>query len=292
MKVHILGTAAAERIPAMFCKCTVCQNAMKTGGRNARSQTQVLIDDDLLIDFGQDTYLHFLQTGRDLTKVKHMLITHSHGDHYVPGDFMMTNRGHGNNDISQIAVYGNEECKELFNRVTTEKKAVFVQVKPYETYEIGDYQVTPLPAVHGTRNPYCYIIEKDGKSLLYNLDTEIFPDAVYEFIRQKQFAFDMVLCDGTYFALAGHYGTHMSLFENVAHRDRLAQMGALKENTQWIVTHFSHNGLHKGEKPLTVPEMWALADTRKGNFYTAQDMEALCQSYGMICAYDGILAKC
>lgn len=34
MKIKYLGTAAAERIPAMFCKCDVCRAARENGGRD------------------------------------------------------------------------------------------------------------------------------------------------------------------------------------------------------------------------------------------------------------------
>ena len=55
MKIRYLGTAAAERTPAMFCNCDVCRRAAALGGKNIQTQTQSLIDDKLLIDFSGDT---------------------------------------------------------------------------------------------------------------------------------------------------------------------------------------------------------------------------------------------
>lgn len=52
MKVTYLGTAAAERVPAIFCNCRICRHAMEKKGREIRTQTQALLDDGkLLIDF-------------------------------------------------------------------------------------------------------------------------------------------------------------------------------------------------------------------------------------------------
>ncbi|WP_285603961.1 hypothetical protein [Enterococcus gallinarum] len=34
MKLHYLGTAAAERVPAIFCQCRVCQYARQYGERS------------------------------------------------------------------------------------------------------------------------------------------------------------------------------------------------------------------------------------------------------------------
>ena len=61
MKVVYLGTAAAEGIPGMFCVCETCRRAMERGGRNIMTRSQMLVNDDLLVDFSGDTYQHFLK---------------------------------------------------------------------------------------------------------------------------------------------------------------------------------------------------------------------------------------
>lgn len=45
-----------------------------------------MIDDKILLDFPADTYLHALQFDLDLSKVKHVLVTHSHMDHFRVDD--------------------------------------------------------------------------------------------------------------------------------------------------------------------------------------------------------------
>ena len=35
-KIQILGSAAAEAIPAIFCNCRVCREAWKNGGKDMR----------------------------------------------------------------------------------------------------------------------------------------------------------------------------------------------------------------------------------------------------------------
>ena len=54
MRIQILGTAAYERIPALFCTCTTCRYAREHGGKEIRTQAQTLINEDLLVDFGQE----------------------------------------------------------------------------------------------------------------------------------------------------------------------------------------------------------------------------------------------
>ena len=51
MKIKYLGTAAAEGVPAIFCRCEVCRKSKEAGGRNIRTRSQSIIDDRLLLDF-------------------------------------------------------------------------------------------------------------------------------------------------------------------------------------------------------------------------------------------------
>ena len=55
MKLTYLGTAAAEAVPAIFCNCEICKEARKLGGKNVRTRSQALINDDLLLDFPAGT---------------------------------------------------------------------------------------------------------------------------------------------------------------------------------------------------------------------------------------------
>ena len=61
MKITVLGSAAAEGIPAVFCNCENCKRAAAKGGKDIRTRAQVLVNDDLMIDWPADTYMHKLQ---------------------------------------------------------------------------------------------------------------------------------------------------------------------------------------------------------------------------------------
>ena len=63
MKITFLGTAAAEGFPALFCNCEYCREARRLGGKNIRTRSQCLINENMLVDFPPDTYLHMLQNG-------------------------------------------------------------------------------------------------------------------------------------------------------------------------------------------------------------------------------------
>ena len=54
MKIKILGTAAAEGIPAPFCNCRFCKYSRNHLKYEQRKRSSVLIDNMLLIDMGPD----------------------------------------------------------------------------------------------------------------------------------------------------------------------------------------------------------------------------------------------
>ena len=70
MKFRYLGTAASEGWPALFCNCEYCLKAKKLGGKNLRTRSQAIVNDDMLIDFPGDTFAHMLATGMDFSKVR------------------------------------------------------------------------------------------------------------------------------------------------------------------------------------------------------------------------------
>ena len=89
MKLQYLGTSAAEGWPAPFCACEACERARKRGGKDLRTRSQALVDDRILIDLPGDTLAHANQFAIDLSKVNHLLITHSHLDHFSAFDLHM-----------------------------------------------------------------------------------------------------------------------------------------------------------------------------------------------------------
>lgn len=56
MKIKVLGSAAAECCPALWCECEFCEKARNEGGKNLRRRTSYLIDDDTLVDLGPDFF--------------------------------------------------------------------------------------------------------------------------------------------------------------------------------------------------------------------------------------------
>ena len=79
--VKILGSAAAEGIPAMFCSCELCKKAWKNGGKDIRKRAAYKLSDHVRIDFGPDTLQQEYQYELHSENLKHLFISHHHEDH-------------------------------------------------------------------------------------------------------------------------------------------------------------------------------------------------------------------
>ena len=241
MKLTYLGTAAAEGFPAVFCNCDHCNEARKLKGKNIRTRSQALINDDLLIDLPADTYLHFLENDIEGDKIEYLIVTHAHSDHFYPAELLMRGGGFANNTRhAKLKVF----CSEAsYNKIEKLPKSVEVSViRPYSTTTLGKYSITALPARHMPNGePFIYVIKGD-RTVLYAHDTGYFYEEVFEYIEKNNFVFDLVSLDCTNVDIPisdteGHMG-----FANIERvLDRLLAMGAITESTIKYVNHFSHN---------------------------------------------------
>ena len=119
----------------------------------------------------------------------------------------------------------------------------FTVIEPFKTYEKDGYNITPLSATHGAAEAIFYMIEKDGKAMLYAHDTGIFPDETWEFLEKTDVKFDLISLDCTNGLKESKYPGHMGLALDVTVRDRLKEMGKVDDSTVCVINHFSHNGL-------------------------------------------------
>ena len=258
MKIQYLGTAAAEAIPGLFCSCETCREAREKKGRYVRTRSQLLIDDTLLIDFGPDTYMHALNFGVDLPNIENLLITHIHADHFTATELLYRLAGFAHTDTPTLTVHGSRDVLDCLEaRVygdgsfANQNRVAFKTLEPYVTVAVGGYEVTPLPAQHGTLHPYVYHISDGERRFLLLNDTGRPTPELMEWLKKNGGELDCVSFDCTYgyenvlakFGVADH---HMGLIDNAEVRDELGAEGILKDGAVCVATHFSHNGKDAG----------------------------------------------
>ncbi len=277
MKLCYLGTAAAEGFPALYCGCEFCENARRLGGKNLRTRSQALVNEDLLLDYPSDTYAHFLYSGQRLNRVKRVLVTHSHEDHFTPTDLIFHGLAFAHNVAEpRVTVYGNEAVKGKFDQIAgtmyevIRKTYDFVVVRPYETFQADGYEITPLPARHmSTETALVYLIKEGDKTLLYAHDTGIFFEEVFEYLREQKIYLNALSLDCTMVSNPiPDDATHMGVAGNVKVVEKLRENGTIDENTALYANHFSHNGNPTDER-----------------------LKALLSPYGITPAYDGMTVE-
>lgn len=249
MKIQYLGTAAYDAIPSPFCHCDTCLRAKKLGGRNIRTRTQSIINDDLLIDFNPDTVCHFLHYNIDWDKIDNCLITHSHEDHlYVEDDMLIPRFGY---QPHRVRYYSGKSGYDIIMAgmhkfpIMLEKDLARVSlVEPYKEFTAGGYRILPVRAQHDPlSSPVLYAIERDGKRLLYGNDSGYFYEDAIEAL--KGFGrFDLVSFDCTGALNPDNWRKdHMGFVTVRELADRLMREGIMDEKTIKVLNHFSHNGL-------------------------------------------------
>ena len=276
MKIKFYGTSAGGGIPEIFCFCRVCENARKNGGKDVRTRSQAVIDDCLGIEFPVDTFAHTAYRGLDMRKVRNILITHTHHDHFLGWDAISRPQGidkvnfympKNSSGMMKALVEQREEAYRNGRMKRTCDFTVFVyDLEHYQTYDIGGYQVTPLRARHDeAAGASLYIIRKDGKSILWGFDTGRFYDDVLDYIEKAGERFDFVVLDCTLKENEQITTAHMDLTWCKEMADKLREMGALDGKTRLMVSHIGH--------------------------LVERTHEELCEAaarYGMEVAYDGL----
>ena len=256
MKLTFLGTGAGEGYPGLWCKCPHCDYARKHGGKNIRANSCAVIDEDMLLDVGPACFDNAARFGVDLTHVTRLLITHPHDDHLYPQHLMWrgTNEaqiplpyveqmhcgGPRFTEIPELTVYGSACTEEQLSPVlerAEELKLHFHRITEGNAIQDGPYVILPIRGNHVKPGfTHSYIVEKEGKTLLYALDTGIYEDDMMTLLASKHF--DLVVMEGTT-GLNTQYGGHMCLATNAQMRQYLLKHGCIEENTPFVLTHMS-----------------------------------------------------
>ncbi len=242
MKVKFLGTGASEGIPSMYCKCSVCENARKIGGKEIRSRMGMLIDDSLMIDFPPDSFFNAIRYGINFSLLKGILITHTHSDHLALEDISPKIKlEEDNGSIWDIYATSATVEKLVQNNCVGNLRINKVELKV--PFTVADYKITPLDANHITNEDSAlYLIEKDGKTYLHLSDTGELNSCVYDYLSKKCVKVDLAVIDCTYGLLEKEYHGHLNLNQVARIKNEFIKLGVFSENTKIYATHVCHWG--------------------------------------------------
>lgn len=180
MRVTFLGTGTSVGVPIIGCGCAVCKSR---DPRNRRMRQSVWLRTEktsVVIDASSDFRQQVLTFGVD--RIDALLLTHPHADHILGLD---DTRAFSYWQKSAIPIYGNAETLEGVKKTfwyAFQKGPEGGGLPQLDLHEIsrpikvGDIDVEPLPADHGSMLVYGYRV--DG--FAYLTDCKRIPEETLE----------------------------------------------------------------------------------------------------------------
>lgn len=281
-----MGTSAGEGTPAPFCKCKFCRTARERGGRELRLRSSFRLDEFNAIDLGHDSVATAQKLGVDFVNVRNVFYTHTHDDHF--DHQLIWTRSVAEHIPEPLNLWFSEEGIRVLEdslytcKYTASSKDYFGEsnvklhvLKHYEETDCGDYLVTAIPGFHRTAyenlsNNLIFKSKADGKTLLYALDTGLYPDEAFEKLRG--YRFDVAITEHTFPTLdkdfPGGVAVHMDTKHTIMFFDKLREIGCIDNTSRLFVTHTSPFGSNYKEQ--------------------CEYFEKLDRPYRITAAYDGL----
>lgn len=254
MKVTMLGTAAIG-YPLSFCNCENCQNARTHGGKSLRKRASILINDDLLIDIGPDTQTSMMMYQKDMSKIRYLLQTHIHNDHYDESLLATRIPYVTPKRLIPLELVANPKClKAMSDSIIKSDSEDFLTAKGSkemqihnhplrdgETITLGKYKIKGIHCIHDTINgSLLYIITCNNKSLFYATDTPALTKKALDEL--KEYKLDCIIMDHT-FGNTNYSYSHLNENLFIEQINKLKKMGIIDNKTQIYGTHISHEGM-------------------------------------------------
>jgi phosphoribosyl 1,2-cyclic phosphate phosphodiesterase len=244
LRVTLLGSAAAEGVPALFCDCDTCREARRRGGRDLRRRTAYLWD-DTLVDLGPDLLGQSLAFGLDLSRLRHLLITHTHEDHFLPASLAYRRPGYSMvPPAAELTVYGNATVQrrlEALDWPLADLRLAVCVLRPGEEVRLdGQRSALALRAAHNPAEECLfYLLRAPEGAILIANDSAWWPEDTWQRLGEERL--DVAIIDCTY-GLSDNLGGHLPAAEVVRAAAELRRLGILSPTGRVIANHFSHNG--------------------------------------------------
>lgn len=259
MKITFLGTGAIG-YPLSFCNCDNCKQAKKHRGKSIRKRASLLINDELIIDLGPDVQTAMTMYEKDMGKVKYLLQTHPHLDHYseeslisrIP--YMAMKNQHVLNIVAHPICLQNMserisryENADLMSKEGKEKLMVntFV-INPNQKLKLDNYEIKAIHSDHDEKHgSVLYVVSYNDKNIFYATDTKKLTEEAIQSL--KEYKLDMIILDHT-FGYTDYSFSHLNIPLFLEQIQILREEKIINDNTLIYGTHISHDGLSYHEE--------------------------------------------
>jgi phosphoribosyl 1,2-cyclic phosphate phosphodiesterase len=215
MEIVFLGTAGAEGIPATYCRCTYCMRVRQGGGKDQRTRAAIRIGEHYQIDFGPDTAWQLHREGLDIFELEHILITHTHDDHFHFEEIVKKSLAAETNE-KPLHIYLSIPAKAYLERILftfasqiedEDSEEAFLQcyqlhgLEYFQRYQVGVLELETVKGSHLAEGEQQFSLNylihlPNGQRLLYAVDTGYYLDDSWAFLANRQA--DIVIMDCTW----------------------------------------------------------------------------------------------
>ena len=255
MIFQFLGTAAATSIPLVFCNCKLCQQARKIKGKDIRKRSSAVINNEMLIDLGPDLCSQAEMYDIDLSKIKYLLQTHSHSDHFDGGHFITRWSEYATKNLTHLDIFCSPGTCSDMNHWIKENEPSFdihdIKWKQDMNYDIhllksgdirtiDDYEIVAIDSEHDKRiEALVYIIGHKGKYVFYGTDLLNLSTKAWSILQNYQL--DLVVLDHTY-GKGYNQGGHLDSGQVIEIINEMRDRKIINEKSYVYATHISHEG--------------------------------------------------
>lgn len=242
MNLKLLGTGAADGIPAFCSDSAASQWARSHGGKDVRTRAAALLDGEIKLDLGPDTLAQIQRENLNCADWTAAVFTHSDEDHLAVSELQYFLYPFIENEAMPFTIYGNAYVLKKIEARYPGWPMELVETVPFERYSIGGTTLTPVAAMHGCEGEQAHnlVFERDGKKLVYATDTGIWPDVTFEFLTNA--AMDLLVIECTDGLQPCDYHGHLDIARLLSVVERLSRSGGLADAARIVTTHHKHTG--------------------------------------------------
>ena len=257
--MRFLGTGAAEMIPNPFCECPICALARRDPSEQ-RLRSCFYVDEHTMIDFGPDALAALNRYQLSLGALRDVLITHAHEDHFsIENLSVITMRRektpeaytvHLSREAHAYVMSLAAALRDITQGRADIDRAVrqgWLRFQPHDAFvpfQMGDKRVFPVRGYHtgvtNAEHSLNYRIEWNGKTLLYALDTGLYPPETLDAL--KGHPLHLLIMDATFGSAPCSEGNgHLNGEHFLRQLGALREVGAVTDETRIYATHINHD---------------------------------------------------
>lgn len=252
MKITFLGTAAIG-FPLSFCNCENCQKARKHKGKSLRKRASLLINDEMIIDLGPDVQTSMMMYDKDMGKVKYLLQTHPHLDHYNEEMLIARIPYMAMKNQHELQLISSKLCIEnMSERISRYEKADLITeegknkllVNPIAVengtiIDINDYKIKAISSDHDIKHgSILFVVTYNNKNIFYATDTKMLNE---EALKQlSEYKLDLIILDHT-FGDTDYTFSHLNKKSFIKQINILKKLNIITNETLIYATHISHD---------------------------------------------------